>query len=318
MRAAALLVAGILVAGCATATPDDTAVAPDDTLAAPDDTAVAPEPSAPSVADEACRDEPQGPEEFTYVVRPDTDPDRTSLDVYLPAGCGPVPAVVWVHGGGWRRGDKALASVDGKVRLANELGAALVAVNYRLSAEGADVLWPDHGDDVAAALGWLRTEGPALGIDPDRIALLGHSAGAHLVAVAGTDPVLLSGNGADPSAIRCVVVLDSASYTLSPDNPLHVNAFGTDPEVLAGASPLNLIERNGAPGAEFLVVAQGRPLRLAAQRTLVDAITAAGGEATFLDANPYDHNGVSRAVGDDTDTIVTPAIRDLLLPCLAA
>ncbi len=326
MRAvAALLLGGILAAGCSAGDATDVTAAPEPSSAATSPSlpvepgARNPRPSTAerAVGDGACRDQPTGPEEFAYATRPGTDPNLTSLDVYLPAGCGPVPAVVWVHGGGWRRGDKALGSVDGKVRLANELGFALVAVNYRLSAEGAGVLWPDHGDDVATALAWLRTEGPGLGIDPNRLALLGHSAGAHLVAVAGTDPDLLTGNGADPSAVRCVVALDSASYILSADNRLHANAFGTDPDVLAGASPLVLVERNGPPGADFLVVAQGGRLRLATQRTLADAITTVGGKATFLDANPYDHNGVSAAVGDPTDTIVTPGIRNLLVPCLA-
>ena len=273
-------------------------------------------PSGATPPSVTCRDQSTGPETFAYAERAGVDPNLTSLDVYLPAGCDPVPALVWVHGGGWRRGDKALASVDGKARLADQLGVALVAVNYRLSADGADVVWPDHGDDVAASLAWLRSNGPGIGIDPDRLALIGHSAGAHLVAVAGTDPTLLTRNGADPTAVRCVIALDSASYTLAADNPLHAHAFGTDPEVLAGASPLTLVERNGPPGADFLVVAQGGRLRLASQRAFVDAITAAGGSATFLDANPYDHNEMSGAVGDDDDTTVTPALRNLLIPCL--
>ena len=138
------------------------------------------------------------------------------------------------------------------------------------------------------------------------------------MAVAGTDPALLTANGADPESIGCVVALDSAAVTLSADNPLHANAFGTDPDVLAGASPLTLVGRNGPPTAEVLVVAQGGPIRLATQRALVDAVTAAGGTATFVDANPYDHNGVSAAVGDANDTVVTPAIADLLGRCLAA
>jgi len=301
-RLIALLVAAMAVAACG---PEPLT---DDTASRSD-----PEP-APST----CREASTGPEQFRYAARPDTDPNLTSLDVYLPAGCGSVPAVVWVHGGGWRRGDKAFGTVDGKVRLANDLGAALVAVNYRLTAEDAEVRWPDHGDDVAAALAWLRTDGPAAGIDPTRVALIGHSAGGHLVAVAGTDPALLAANAADPASIGCVVVLDSAAFTLSADNPLHATAFGTDPEVLAGASPLTLVERNGAPSAEFLVVARGGRARLATQRTFADAITSAGGTATFVDANPYDHNDVSAAVGDADDAVVTPAVRDLLGRCLDA
>ena len=303
---AALLLAALAGAACSTGGPVDGST----------DRAVVPTDAAADPA--TCRDAPTGPEEFRYATRADTDPNLTSLDVYLPAGCGPVPAVVWVHGGGWRRGDKATGSVEGKVRLANELGAALVSVNYRLSAEGTDVRWPDHGDDLAAALAWLDTEGPAVGIEPTRMALIGHSAGGHLVAVAGADPDLLTTNGADPVSIGCVVVLDSAAFTLSAGNPLHAAAFGTDPDVLAGASPLTLVERNGAPSAEFLVIAQGGPGRLTTQRAFADAITTAGGTARFVDANPYDHNGVSAAVGSADDTIVTPAVGDLLDRCLAS
>jgi acetyl esterase/lipase len=149
------------------------------------------------------------------------------------------------------------------------------------------------------------------------MALVGHSAGGHLVAVAGTDPALLARAGADPEAVGCVVALDSAATVLDAGNPLHAAAFGTDPAVLAGASPLVLVERNGAPPAEFLVVARGRPARVAAQRSFADAITAAGGTATFVDANPLDHAGVASALGRDGDGVVTPAVRDVLDRCLA-
>ena len=122
-----------------------------------------------------CRDEPVGPVTYRYADRPGSDPALTSLDVYLPAGCGPVPVVVWVHGGGWRAGDKANASTAPKVAWANQLGAALVAMNYRLSTPGAGVVWPDHSDDVAAGLAWIASDGPALGLDPADVGLLGHS-----------------------------------------------------------------------------------------------------------------------------------------------
>ena len=264
----------------------------------------------------ACRDAPGGPGEYRYASRPGADANLTSLDVYLPAGCGPAPGVVWVHGGGWRRGDKAGGSVPALAAFANDLGAALVSVNYRLTGPGTGVRWPDHGNDVAAALAWMDANGPDVGVDPDRLALIGHSAGGHLVAVAATDPALLATNGADPAAPRCVVVLDSAAMVLDAGDPLHAATFGTDAVVLAGASPQVLVERNGAPPAEFLVVAQGRPARVAAQRSFTAAITAAGGTAAFLDANPLDHAGVAAAVGRDDDPVVTPAVRDLLVRCL--
>jgi arylformamidase len=107
----------------------------------------------------------------------------TSVDVYLPAGCGQVPVVMWLHGGGWRRGDKASGLVERKAAWAASLGAALVSVNYRLTTPESGVRWPDHGEDVAAAVAWVQQQGPELELGGSDITLLGHSAGAHLVAI---------------------------------------------------------------------------------------------------------------------------------------
>ena len=158
------------------------------------------------------------------------DPDLTSVDLYLPAGCGPVPVVMWVHGGGWRRGDKASGHVERKAAWAESLGAALVSVNYRLTTPDSGVRWPDHGEDVAAAVEWVQREGPTVGLDGTKITLVGHSAGAHLVAITATDPELLTGAGADAGAVECVVALDfSFDLASAPAQTLIVDAFGTNP-----------------------------------------------------------------------------------------
>ena len=201
-----------------------------------------------------------GPTTFSYADRPGVDPNLTSVDVYLPAGCGPVPVVMWVHGGGWRRGDKSGANVERKAAWAESIGAALVSVNYRLSSPGSGVMWPDHGDDVAAAVAWVQRDGAGVGLDSEHVALVGHSAGAHLVSIVGTDPALLASAGADPLGVDCVVALD-VDYDLADaaGQALIANAFGTDPEVLAAASPPIQVERNGAPAAPFFVVTRGAP-----------------------------------------------------------
>ena len=111
------------------------------------------------------------------------------LDLVLPPeGTAPAPVVVFVHGGGWFTGSRrspgpAFASWSPSLseRVA-AAGIAVASVDYRLSGEA---VWPAQLDDVAAALRWLRTEGPALGLDPGRTALWGESAGGHLAALAG-------------------------------------------------------------------------------------------------------------------------------------
>ena len=270
-------------------------------------------------ADSTCRNEPTGPTTYQYAQRPGTEPDRTSVDVYLPAGCGPAPAVLWVHGGGWRRGDKAGGFVERKAAWAASFGAALVSVNYRLTTPDSGVQWPDHGDDMAAAVAWVQNEGASAGLDVSRLSLLGHSAGAHLVAIVGTDPSLLISAGADPSGIACVVALDfSFDLANAPAEDLIANAFGTDPQVIADASPNVQVERNGRPTASFLVVTRGGAGRVADAQTFVDLINDSGGSAQLLDANPYGHDDVSVQLGASGEQVVTTEITGFLQSCLAA
>lgn len=103
-------------------------------------------------------------------------------DLYLPKGAGPHPALICVHGGGWRAGARAGFSNWGQ-HLA-EHGYAVFTVSYRLSAPGKKT-YPQAVRDVVAAVQFIRGEAKALGIDPERIALFGASAGAQLSALAG-------------------------------------------------------------------------------------------------------------------------------------
>jgi arylformamidase len=224
--------------------------------------------------------------------------------------------VVWVHGGGWRRGDKASGFVERKAAWAASLGAALVSVNYRLTTPDSGVRWPDHGEDVAAAVAWLQREGPELGLQGTDITLIGHSAGAHLVAIVGTDPTLLTDAGADPADVSCVVPLDfSFDLASAPATGLIADAFGTDPEVVAAASPNVQIERNGAPTARFLVGTRGAPRRIADARTFVDLVNDTGGSAELFDANPYTHSQINSQLGAPDDRLVTPAVSEFVASC---
>ncbi len=277
--------------------------------------------SSPPAPGTACRDGATGPDTFEYADRRGGDPALTSLDVYLPVGCGPVPVVVWVHGGAWRAGDKRDPGVEEKVALANSLGAALVAVNYRLSTPGSGVLWPDHGNDVVAALAWLREVGPEHGLDPERVALIGHSAGAHLVSIVATDPDLLALEGLDSSLVDCVVSLDTEGYDLAgstaADVGLITNAFGSDPEVIAEASPTVQVARHGPPSAEFLVVTRGTLQRHQIAWAFVRALRNGGGTVQLVDAGSYSHNEVNLRLGAVGEQVVTPAVTSFLERCLA-
>ncbi|MDE0867209.1 MAG: alpha/beta hydrolase [Rubripirellula sp.] len=113
---------------------------------------------------------------IVYVTR-ETVP--LQLDFYLPTEQhGPAPLVVWVHGGAWRSGSRQQVPVTGLL----DHGFAIASLDYRLSG---DAPFPAQIHDIKAAIRYLRSNAVELGIDPDRIAIAGASAGGHLAALAG-------------------------------------------------------------------------------------------------------------------------------------
>lgn len=114
-------------------------------------------------------------------------PDTTSYpsardmraDVFPAVGDDQRTAVLVLHGGGWRAGGPE--HMHPRCEVLAERGFAVIAIEYRLLGEAA---WPAPLDDVRAAIRWTRTHAKDLGVEPDRIALQGHSAGAHLSLLA--------------------------------------------------------------------------------------------------------------------------------------
>ena len=101
-------------------------------------------------------------------------------DIYLPPGRPErAPAVLLLHGGAWRSGDRS--QLRGYGILLSREGYVCVCSEYRLSGEAP---WPAQIEDVKAAIRWMRANADRLGIDPERIAVSGNSAGAHLALVA--------------------------------------------------------------------------------------------------------------------------------------
>jgi len=123
-------------------------------------------------------DEPTVLRDLTYA---DVQGHRLGLDLYLPAtGAGPVPTVVWVHGGAWYGGDKAWWC---HAAFLATRGYTVASVNYRLSG---DAIFPAQIHDVKGAIRWLRAHADEYRLDPLRFGAWGDSAGGHLVALLGT------------------------------------------------------------------------------------------------------------------------------------
>lgn len=251
----------------------------------------------------------------------DVDADLVSVDVYRRPGASGCPVIVWVHGGGWRTGDKAGKAIDTKAAFAGELGAALVSVNYRLVTPDGGNRWPVMGEDVAAAVAWVVEHAESLGIDPQRVALMGHSAGAHLASIVATDPELLAAAGASRDDVRCVVSLDSAAYDITladaRTTPLFAAAFGDDPVTLAGASPTVQAREHPAGLPDVLVVTRGTPARVAEADEFAATIRASGATAQLVHAGGYTHEQVNTELGVAGEDVVTPPTRDFLQACFA-
>lgn len=136
---------------------------------------------------------------------------QQTYDVYAPKEARGAPILFMVHGGAWMVGDKAYAPVvNNKITRWLPAGYVLVSVNYRMSRQ------PDvsaQADDVARALAHVQAHAAEWGGDASRMVLIGHSAGAHLVALLASAPALAARHGARPWL--GTISLDSAVLNVS-------------------------------------------------------------------------------------------------------
>lgn len=207
---------------------------------------------------------------------------RQRLDVYLPAAGVPRSGVVlMVHGGGWRRGDKAMGSVvTNKAAHWLSQGLVFVSVNYRMLPEAHPL---QQAEDVARALAFAQAHAASWQVDPARFVLVGHSAGAHLVALLTADPSIAQHQGAKPWL--GAVPLDSAGYDIPKvmqgrHFKLYDEAFGTDAAFWREASPLQRLVPKPAP--MLLVCSSKRRVSCPQAEAFAAAAQQAGGRATVL------------------------------------
>ncbi|MEI9960259.1 MAG: alpha/beta hydrolase [Limisphaerales bacterium] len=120
------------------------------------------------------------------------------LDLYVPAGNGSFPLVIWIHGGGWHGGDKETSGASLALQFLPH-GFALASLDYRYTY---DAPFPAQIEDCNKALVWLRLNAKKYHLDPDRVGVVGHSAGAHLAAL-----MAATGDGhqfsKDATSVRC-------------------------------------------------------------------------------------------------------------------
>lgn len=134
---------------------------------------------------------------------------RCKLDLYLPTGEGKHPALVWFHGGGLTGGNKEGNTAQIAQRLASD-GIAVATVNYRLSPQAK---YPSYVQDAAAAFAWVKAHAAENGIDPARIFIGGHSAGAYLTSMVGLDPRWLAPHHLTPADVAGLIPVSGQMMT---------------------------------------------------------------------------------------------------------
>ena len=180
---------------------------------------------------------------------------RQRMDVYLPgkaanaANAARVPVIVMVHGGAWMVGNKAMPKVvDNKVaHWVQQKGWIFISVGYRLSPQVDPLV---QARDVAAALAKAQAMAASWGGDSSRFFLMGHSAGAHLVALLAASPALAREAGAHPWL--GTVALDSAALDLerimrARHMGFYDKVFGADPAYWRSVSPSSVLAADATP-----------------------------------------------------------------------
>lgn len=202
------------------------------------------------------------------------------VDVYLPRAPRAAPVLFMVHGGAWMLGDKAHGGVvANKVGRWVPKGYILVSVNYRLSPPEP----LQQARDVAKALAFTQREAGGWGGDANRIVVVGHSAGAHLVALLAADPQLTTAEGARPWL--GTVALDSAAYDVEEimrgrHFRFYDRVFKDDPAYWRSASPLHRLTTTPRP---LLAVCSSQRRRSCPQaQAFARKVTALGGRAEVL------------------------------------
>ncbi len=262
---------------------------------------------------------------YAYKTVPGVSRNLTSLDLYMPASScrkgKKAPIVVWVHGGAYAIGDKYGSAMPVKARLFNSKGWALVSVNYRLTdvTKPNPWRWPTHFEDVSAAISWIKKNIASRGGDPSRIAALGHSAGADLVANIATEPTYLAKYGLSPKSLRCQGPLDTLGFNKlgspDPDTRWWTNALGNAPDFKRTTSA-TLIARRGVGTPRAIVALRGSRAQIAISNAYIARLSQLGiGGNRAIKASGLTHNEIASQIGRPGDTVMTPPLVSFLASC---
>ncbi len=243
------------------------------------------------------------------------DPDRVSLDIYVPD---PVrermPVVLFVHGGGFRSSDKAYYKDLGSKPdwLTRDMGAIFIPMNFRFLPDGG---YPNSVQDVANALAWIHDNIAAYGGDPDRIVVLAHATGIFSGALAVTDEQFLRKAGKSLDLVKGFIGVDGGFFDVSSGTGFMRNLLPSATlEQLRAASPIHQIARGKAiPPALILYGGQGGDVGPQSE-AFAAALRQNGFMGTAIEMFSKDHFTVNEDIGipgDETTIAVARFLRSI-------
>jgi arylformamidase len=245
--------------------------------------------------------EPQVHRDLAYVEPADAS---RRLDVYAPADGKDHPVLVWIHGGGWRQGDKS--GVQHKPQAFVDKGFVFVSVNYRFVPQ---VTVKEMTGDIAKAIKWVHDNAKEYGGSPDTIFVAGHSAGAHLAALVCTDDCYLKAETLSLSNIKGCIPVDTAAYDIPSKvknagllrSSMNASPFGDNEADQKQLSPVTHVAKDkGIPPFLILHVAD-RPDSTAQSQAFAKALMDAGVQAKVVPGEGKNHGTINRDLGLPND-----------------
>jgi acetyl esterase/lipase len=233
-----------------------------------------------------------------------------SLDVYSPPEGKDHPVIVWIHGGGWSKGDKA--AMQQKPQAFVDKGFVLVSVNYRLVPA---VTVKDIMADLAQSVRWVRDHAAEHRGDQNKLIIMGHSAGAHLAALLCTDDRYLKTANVPMTSLKGCVPLDVSAYDIP--KRLHdvdvddgisktfKTVFGTDEAAQREVSPVHHIAKDKHIPPFLILHVASREDTKAQAHWLASKLTASSIPARVVPAEGKTHGTISTDLGgaDDPPTL---------------
>ena len=224
---------------------------------------------------------------------------RQTLDVYTPANAHNAPIIFMVHGGAWKIGSKDVSRVvNNKIARWVPEGFIFVSVNYRMLPDAKPL---EQAQDVTKAIAAVQAKAAAWGGDPAKVILMGHSAGAHIVALISASPETARSAGAQPWLGS--VLLDSGAMNVSEImNTRHYSfydeAFGKDPAYWDATSPLQVMNTKIYP--VLAVCSTKRDISCKQAQAFVDKAVTKGTHAQILEVD-LKHGAINSELGTDGD-----------------